>query len=69
VVMGLGFALTEEFKLENAVPQTRSLGACHLLRASDVPEIEVLIVEDDEKIASFVKRSLELEVVLALCQR
>ncbi|MBK8257408.1 MAG: selenium-dependent xanthine dehydrogenase [Polyangiaceae bacterium] len=48
VVMGLGYALTESLPCENGIPTTawiRELGA---LRARDVPEIEVILVEDPE---------------------
>jgi selenium-dependent xanthine dehydrogenase len=47
-VMGMGFATSEEFRVENAVPKTRTLGACRIPRIDDVPEIDVVIVEDPE---------------------
>ncbi len=48
VVMGLGYALSEEYRVEDGVPKTRTLAGCRVPRAADVPEIEVLIVEDPE---------------------
>ena len=46
VVMGLGYALTEDFPLDNCVPDVcfSSLG---LFRADKVPEIETYIVDKD----------------------
>lgn len=44
VVMGLGYALTEDFPLKNGVP-TAKFGTLGLLRASQVPEIECILVE------------------------
>jgi xanthine dehydrogenase molybdenum-binding subunit len=48
VVMGLGYALTESLELEDGKPLTDKLRDLGPLRASDVPEIEVLLVEDHE---------------------
>ncbi|MGL6314846.1 selenium-dependent xanthine dehydrogenase [Vibrio sp. WXL103] len=44
IVMGLGYALTEDYPLVNAIPKAtyNNLG---LLKAADVPEIETIIVE------------------------
>ena len=44
VVMGLGYALTEDFPLKNGVP-TAKFGTLGLLRATQVPEIQCIIVE------------------------
>jgi len=44
VVMGLGYALTEDFPLKNGVPQVK-YGTLGLFRAGNVPEIESIIVE------------------------
>lgn len=43
VVMGLGYALTEEFKVEGGYPKTR-YGQLGLLRSNKTPEIEVRFV-------------------------
>ena len=48
IVMGLGYALTEELACERGLPKTlwlRDLGA---LRASDAPPVEVLFVEEPQ---------------------
>lgn len=44
VVMGLGYALTEDFPLENGVPTAR-LSTLGLFRSTQVPEIECIIIE------------------------
>lgn len=44
VVMGLGYALTENLKVEKGVVKSK-FGTLGLLRATDIPEIEPIIVE------------------------
>ena len=44
VVMGLGYALTEEFKVEGGYPKTR-FGQLGLIRSNKTPEIEVRFVK------------------------
>lgn len=44
VAMGLGYALRESFPLVNGVPTVR-FGTLGLLRSTDMPEIEVILVE------------------------
>jgi xanthine dehydrogenase molybdenum-binding subunit len=46
--MGLGFALTEDFKVTNAIPNSYQLRACGLIRAKDMPEIETIFIEEHE---------------------
>lgn len=46
--MGLGYALTEELACENGVPVTFKLREIGVLRARDMPSIEVILVEDPE---------------------
>ena len=48
VVMGLGYALTEELACEGGIPVSSSVRELGALRARDVPEIEVILVEDPE---------------------
>jgi CO/xanthine dehydrogenase Mo-binding subunit len=43
LLMGAGYALTENFPLENCVPRAK-YGTLGLLRATDVPAIEVIIL-------------------------
>ena len=46
--MGLGYALTEELPCENGMPVTSSLREIGVLRARDMPETEVILVEEPE---------------------
>jgi xanthine dehydrogenase molybdenum-binding subunit len=46
--MGLGYALTEELACENGMPVTFELREIGVLRARDMPEIDVILVEDPE---------------------
>lgn len=52
VVMGLGYALTENFPLQDGVP-TAKFGTLGLLRSSNVPEIECIIVEGNPSPLAF----------------
>lgn len=49
IVMGLGYALTEEFKVEGGYPKTK-LGTLGLMRSTDVPALDVILVEGKGKI-------------------
>lgn len=44
VVMGLGYGLTEDFKMENGYVKSK-YGTLGLLRSTDVPPIDVIFVE------------------------
>jgi xanthine dehydrogenase molybdenum-binding subunit len=46
--MGLGYALTEELECEDGMPVTFKLRDIGVLRARDMPELEVILVEDPE---------------------
>jgi xanthine dehydrogenase molybdenum-binding subunit len=46
VHMGLGYALTEEFRVENSVPQTMTMNSQGLLRARHMPEVELVLIEE-----------------------
>jgi xanthine dehydrogenase molybdenum-binding subunit len=48
VHMGLGYALTEELPCENGMPVTFGLRELGVLRARDMPQVEVILVEDEE---------------------
>jgi xanthine dehydrogenase molybdenum-binding subunit len=48
VHMGLGYALTEELPCEDGRPVTCSLRELGVLRARDMPEVEVILVEERE---------------------
>lgn len=44
--MGLGYALTEEFRVEGGFPQNMTVNSQGLLRARHMPEVELILVED-----------------------
>jgi xanthine dehydrogenase molybdenum-binding subunit len=46
--MGLGYALTEELPCTNGWPATYKLREIGVLRARDMPAVEVILVEDHE---------------------
>ncbi|MDR1970658.1 MAG: selenium-dependent xanthine dehydrogenase [Treponema sp.] len=48
IVMGLGFALTEDFPLKDGVPLA-TLGTLGLIRAPQAPPIEVILVRHDRE--------------------
>jgi len=48
VHMGLGYALTEELPCPEGMPAAFSLRELGVLRARDMPEVEVILVEDPE---------------------
>ncbi len=48
VHMGLGFALTEDLPCDNGWPVTYKLREIGVLRARDMPEIEVILIEEHE---------------------
>ena len=47
VLMGLGYALTEDFPLKDCVP-TAKYGTLGLMRATDIPDIHAIYVEKEE---------------------
>jgi len=49
IIMGLGYALTEDFKVEGGYPQVK-FGTLGLMRATDAPKIEVILVQGKGKI-------------------
>jgi xanthine dehydrogenase molybdenum-binding subunit len=48
VQMGLGYALTEELRCENGMPVTFKLRDLGVLRARDMPIVDVILVEEPE---------------------
>ena len=49
VLMGLGYALTEDFPLKDCVPQAK-FGTLGLMRADQIPDIHAVYVEKKERI-------------------
>ena len=52
VVMGLGYGLTEDYPIENSIPKVK-FGTLGLLRATQVPEIQPIIIEKNTQELSF----------------
>jgi xanthine dehydrogenase molybdenum-binding subunit len=48
VHMGLGYALTEDLPLDDGVPQSFKLRSLGLIRARDMPEVTVILIESDD---------------------
>lgn len=44
IVMGMGYALTEDYPLENSIPKAK-YGTLGLIRATEVPPMEIIIVK------------------------
>lgn len=63
VVMGLGYALTEDYPLKDSIP-TAKYGTLGLFRANQVPEIESIIIEKNtDEIAYGAKGIGEIVVI------
>jgi CO/xanthine dehydrogenase Mo-binding subunit len=63
-VMGTGYALREELKVADGILKTRNLGGCRLLRFTEVPDLEVIVVEDPTPFGPYgAKGTGELSVV------
>jgi xanthine dehydrogenase molybdenum-binding subunit len=59
VQMGLGMALTEELSFDkNGAPSARNFDKYHLVNAPDMPDVEVLLIEDVEKGGPFGAKSI-----------
>ncbi|OGC74963.1 MAG: hypothetical protein A2145_00660 [candidate division Zixibacteria bacterium RBG_16_40_9] len=53
ISMGYGFALSEDAKVLNGVPQAQDFGKYKLMKSSDLPDIKVIIVESPETTGPF----------------
>ena len=63
VVMGLGYALTEDYPLKNSIPLAK-FGTLGLFRSTAIPEIESIIIENNkEELAYGAKGVGEIVVV------
>ncbi|TAK67458.1 MAG: selenium-dependent xanthine dehydrogenase [Bacteroidetes bacterium] len=51
--MGLGYALTEDLKLTNGVPDSFKFRSLGVLRAKDMPETEIILIEEHESEGPF----------------
>jgi xanthine dehydrogenase molybdenum-binding subunit len=46
--MGLGYALTEDLRLKDGVPESFKFRSLGILRAKDMPETEIMLIEETE---------------------
>jgi CO/xanthine dehydrogenase Mo-binding subunit len=53
IVMGIGYALSEEFLLKDSLPQTKTLRGCGIPTMSVRPEIEIVLVEKPDPVGPF----------------
>ncbi|HPT15356.1 MAG TPA: selenium-dependent xanthine dehydrogenase [Bacteroidales bacterium] len=58
VVMGLGYALTEDLPMENGYLKSAKLKDCRLLKAKDIPEIVVIGVEVEDSFGPYGAKGL-----------
>ncbi len=63
IIQGLGWALMEDFKYEDGVPQTKSLETYLIPTAGDIPELDTILVESEEESGPFGAKGIA-EVVL-----
>ncbi|HQE93252.1 MAG TPA: molybdopterin-dependent oxidoreductase [Anaerolineae bacterium] len=64
VAQGLGYALTEHFRFENAVPQTLELNTYHIPRATDVPDIDATYIQTTLREGPFGAKNLAEPVMV-----
>jgi len=48
IVMGLGYALSEEFEMEKGFMVTKNFGQCHIPSFQQAPQIKTIIIENPE---------------------
>lgn len=58
VIMGLGYALTEDLPMENGYLKSTKLKDCRLLKAKDIPEIVVIGVEVEDSFGPYGAKGL-----------
>ena len=56
--MGLGYALTEELACPGGIPATFKLMELGVLRATDMPRVDVILIEDPEPEGPFGAKGL-----------
>lgn len=56
--MGIGYALTEDFATENGVIRARKMNDCGVLRAHQMPEMELIFVEEEDPECPFGARGV-----------
>ena len=56
--MGLGYALSEELQCEQGAPVTSDLRTLGVLRARDMPGVDVVLVEEPEALGPYGARGV-----------
>ena len=56
--MGAGYALTEDFPVENGVIQAKKINDCGVLRAHQMPEMELIFIEEADPECPFGARGV-----------
>lgn len=56
--MGIGYALTEDFPVENGEIQAKKINDCGVLRAHQMPEMELIFVEEEDPECPFGARGV-----------
>ncbi len=65
-MMGLGYALTEKFVIKEGWNITDSLKKCRIPTIQELPEIEVVLVEDPEPLGPFQAKGLSEAATVAI---
>jgi CO/xanthine dehydrogenase Mo-binding subunit len=53
IMMGIGYALSEEFIMKNGIPQTKTLRGCGIPSIKIRPEVEIILIEKSEPLGPF----------------
>jgi xanthine dehydrogenase molybdenum-binding subunit len=56
--MGIGYALTEDFPIEAGVIQAKKINDCGVLRAHQMPEMELIFIEEEDPECPFGARGV-----------
>jgi CO/xanthine dehydrogenase Mo-binding subunit/aerobic-type carbon monoxide dehydrogenase small subunit (CoxS/CutS family) len=58
IIMGIGYALSEEFVVRRGIPRTKTLRGCGIPDIRVRPEVEVVLVEKPEPIGPFAAKGI-----------
>ena len=56
--MGIGYALTEDFEIKGATIQAKKINDCGVLRAHQMPEMELMFIEEPDPECPFGARGV-----------
>jgi CO/xanthine dehydrogenase Mo-binding subunit len=66
ILMGLGYALSEEFVIKDGWNITDSLKKCRIPTIREVPEVKVTLVEDPEPLGPFQAKGISEAAIVAI---